>query len=184
MLSVVGCCGWGFTNVLVCFGAGQGGAVGGGSYQEENSDCKRQADSALQPQRGTLLYAARSAGFSELPDVLYLNQCGFFRRSLRETPWPSRCTAPCSTGSSCGSIMRCLIRKTWRSPFQWEITIFRKLSIMFKVLFSSCFCIISVFVYWCPWHLRLRRLWDQQLWTILHQLRQRAASVLLQPAHF
>lgn len=45
------------------FGSGQGGAAGGGSYQEENSDCKRQADSALQPQRGTLLSAARSASF-------------------------------------------------------------------------------------------------------------------------
>lgn len=40
------------SSVLVCFSAGEGGAVGGGSYQEENGDCKRQADSALQPQRG------------------------------------------------------------------------------------------------------------------------------------
>lgn len=61
---------------------------------------------------------------SELPDVLYLNECGFFRRSPRGTPWPSRCTALCSTGSSCGSITRCSIRKTWRSPFRWAINIF------------------------------------------------------------
>lgn len=34
-----------------------------------------------------------------------------------------------------------------------------------------------------PGHLRLWGLWKQQLWTVLHQLRQRKAPALLQPTH-
>lgn len=40
-----------------------------------------------------------------------LAQCG--------TPWPSLCTAPCSTGSCSGSIMRCSTHGIWRSPPRW-----------------------------------------------------------------
>lgn len=57
-------------------------------------------------------------------------------------------------------------------------------SFLLLIVLSRCswFC-FPVLVHWCPGHFWLWRLWDQQLWTVLHQLRKRAAAVLFQPSH-
>lgn len=51
-------------------------------------------------------------------------------------------------------------------------------------ILSCCVCLSSSdLVHWGAWHFWFWGLREQQLRTVLHQLRQRAAPALLQPAH-
>lgn len=121
------------------------------------------------------------------------------RPAQYETPWPSLCTALCLTGSSSGSTTLCSTSRTWRRqsrymngdsfPLSWVWTLFGKtdsvLSEHFGMKASNVWCPVSLTdpVHWRLGHLWFRGLREQQLWAVLHQLRQRTSAALLQPAH-
>lgn len=109
------------------------------------------------------------------------------------TPWPSPCTAPCLTGLSCASITPCSTRRMWGCPFRLGSWFIKLTGIYLIGLYVTCQfflqCVVkkkfvTVFVHRSVGHFWIWRFCDQQLWAILHQLCQRAASVLLQSVHF
>lgn len=94
-----------------------------------------------------------------------------FRPSQPVTPWPSLCTALCSTGSSSTSTTPCSTNETWRSPSPWVLLWPGQNPASLNVRGQIGSWCLSVLVCWCPGHVWLRESAQKRFWAAVHQLR-------------